>query len=323
MEERKSNKGLIWLIVILIVLVLGLAGYIIYDKIILSNENVSDNGANSKNTTTLKNEENNVNIIDVNVKSEIIKDLYLIVPNNDLEVFSEDNYKGAYQNKKVYFKDLSTATILRTAMKKYLEENSDNYENFSINVVEDYVTKTFNNNLSSDNLKVDDRIIVYDSQVIRWKKDYVNCTFLTYDAVNEKFGFAQLKTEKEDLINSQKYNLINAEYNEESKEYYLYDKVYYSEIIESNYDNLDKCREKDFKIIIYDSYQKNNIIYTKTPEFVVPDEVCIEMDETNTNNDKNILKEIKENHASFEYKHTFKLNDNGDYYWYSSELAND
>ena len=33
MDEKKNNKGLIWLIVILIILVLGLVGYIVYDKV--------------------------------------------------------------------------------------------------------------------------------------------------------------------------------------------------------------------------------------------------------------------------------------------------
>ena len=31
MEEKKNNKGLVWLIIILIVLVLGVASYIIYE----------------------------------------------------------------------------------------------------------------------------------------------------------------------------------------------------------------------------------------------------------------------------------------------------
>ena len=38
MEETKSKKGLIWLIVILIILVLVLIGFIIYDKILLKDK---------------------------------------------------------------------------------------------------------------------------------------------------------------------------------------------------------------------------------------------------------------------------------------------
>lgn len=33
MEEKKNNKGLIWLIVVLIIIVVGLASYIVYEKI--------------------------------------------------------------------------------------------------------------------------------------------------------------------------------------------------------------------------------------------------------------------------------------------------
>ena len=40
MEEKKNNKGLVWLIVILIILVLGLVGYIVYDKVILRSNNI-------------------------------------------------------------------------------------------------------------------------------------------------------------------------------------------------------------------------------------------------------------------------------------------
>ena len=48
MEEKKNNKGLVWLIVVLIILVLGLVGYIVYDKVLLNDKNIS------KNTTTNK-----------------------------------------------------------------------------------------------------------------------------------------------------------------------------------------------------------------------------------------------------------------------------
>ena len=49
--EEKNNKGLIWLIIILIVLVLGLIGYIIYDKTSLSNNKIENN---TTTTTTTK-----------------------------------------------------------------------------------------------------------------------------------------------------------------------------------------------------------------------------------------------------------------------------
>lgn len=55
--EEKNNKGLIWLITILIVLVLGLIGYIIYDKTSLSNNKIENN---TTTTTTTKKLEDNI-----------------------------------------------------------------------------------------------------------------------------------------------------------------------------------------------------------------------------------------------------------------------
>ena len=54
MEEKKNNKGLIWLIVILIILVLGLVGYIVYDKLVL--ENTKEKNTISTTTTTIESE---------------------------------------------------------------------------------------------------------------------------------------------------------------------------------------------------------------------------------------------------------------------------
>lgn len=52
MEEKKNQKGLIWLITILIVLVLGLVGYIVYDKVLLKEKNPVNNNATSMTATT-------------------------------------------------------------------------------------------------------------------------------------------------------------------------------------------------------------------------------------------------------------------------------
>lgn len=52
--EEKNNKGVIWLITILIVLVLGLIGYIIYDKISLNNKNETNTTTTIMTTTNKK-----------------------------------------------------------------------------------------------------------------------------------------------------------------------------------------------------------------------------------------------------------------------------
>ena len=52
MEEKKNNKGLIWLIVILIILVLGLVGYVVYDKVLSKDKLVLNNNETTTITTT-------------------------------------------------------------------------------------------------------------------------------------------------------------------------------------------------------------------------------------------------------------------------------
>ena len=57
MEEKKNNKGLIWLISILIVLVLGLIGFVVYDKV-LKVDKINPSSNNTSTTTTEKKDEN-------------------------------------------------------------------------------------------------------------------------------------------------------------------------------------------------------------------------------------------------------------------------
>lgn len=64
MEEKKNNKGLIWLLIILIILVLGLIGYIVYDKVLKSDDSTN----NTSTTITLKTTEKvneNKNVVEI------------------------------------------------------------------------------------------------------------------------------------------------------------------------------------------------------------------------------------------------------------------
>lgn len=89
MEEKKNNKGIIWLITILIILVLGLIGYIVYDKVLTNNENNKDSEA-----TNIKQENETDDIIyDLDEKMVSFKDLNL----NILKDFKENysiNFNG-------------------------------------------------------------------------------------------------------------------------------------------------------------------------------------------------------------------------------------
>lgn len=65
MKEKKNNKGLIWLIIILIVLVLGLVSFIVYDKVLLIDKesNIENNNTNTTTTEKTKDNDNEDNIL--------------------------------------------------------------------------------------------------------------------------------------------------------------------------------------------------------------------------------------------------------------------
>jgi len=91
MEEKK--KGLIWLIVILIVLVCGLIGYIIFDKVMLTDKE------NTKSTTTTENSESNNNEDSNYQKKDIVLDFekekeknYMEIGNGLPSQYTEDKY---------------------------------------------------------------------------------------------------------------------------------------------------------------------------------------------------------------------------------------
>lgn len=85
MEEKKNNKGLIWLIVILIVLVLGLVGYIIFDKVMLTD------GENKNITTTITTSKTTDN-------DKKVGDCYDVNGANRCVVFKEKNIELEYEN---------------------------------------------------------------------------------------------------------------------------------------------------------------------------------------------------------------------------------
>lgn len=68
MEEKKNNKGLIWLIVILIVLVLGLVGYIVYDKVLFDDKETIENMTTTTNITNKR--EYDIELKDLNFPTE-------------------------------------------------------------------------------------------------------------------------------------------------------------------------------------------------------------------------------------------------------------
>ena len=68
-ENKKSSKGLTILIIILIICVLGLGGYIVYDKVFDNNKQLSNINSSSLSSTTEKTQ----NLDDFNEIVTIVK----------------------------------------------------------------------------------------------------------------------------------------------------------------------------------------------------------------------------------------------------------
>lgn len=91
MEKNKNNKGLIWLVSILIVFVLGLIGFVIYDKFLKVDKTIPSYSDNTTLTTTNLNTTTNKNQQNEPVEKRIeLKDLDFPI-NNDLNVILYGN----------------------------------------------------------------------------------------------------------------------------------------------------------------------------------------------------------------------------------------
>lgn len=139
MEEKKNNKGLIWLIVILIILILGLIGFIVYD-------NLKEDKINNITTTTRVEEANDTleeNILrrdnfiyELNNKKHTITFLYekanineINKINSQIEDVEEAKRNGDYLYNIIYTKILIDEKYINKKILVYydFENNLDNF----------------------------------------------------------------------------------------------------------------------------------------------------------------------------------------------------
>lgn len=137
MEETKKNKRFIWLIVILIILVLGLVGYIIYDKLLKVDKVIPNNDKTKiTTTTTLKNEIFRDKVSELFVDYPIKNDETVIVKGISEEIIEKNiNHKEVYENKKSKFvgTDIEfTYNSKKCNMEEVQDDNGNiiNYENW-------------------------------------------------------------------------------------------------------------------------------------------------------------------------------------------------
>ena len=111
MEEKKNNKGLIWLIIILIILVLGLVGYIVYDKGFINDKLQNENITTSTTTTSKETLTETIDIVDnlteyylLYWNYEEIYDYYFKMSDNESKINIDSQFKDVkIDNKKLYW----------------------------------------------------------------------------------------------------------------------------------------------------------------------------------------------------------------------------
>lgn len=127
MENKKNSKGLIVLVIILIICILGLGGYIVYDKLSTKPTQTTDN-----------------------TKSSTTKPL-----DNDNDYDKIDSYDITLNNNKhkIYYKY------------KIVNSNDNNYEDIDLAKENgEYIYNELHTEIYLDNNKINDTIIYYDKE---------------------------------------------------------------------------------------------------------------------------------------------------------------
>lgn len=141
MQENKRNGiGLGILIGILIMLVIGMGSYIIYDKVLKNNNYNEENKEEQKEQQDIPE--------DLDVNSELVQQLYSYT-----DTFCRNNRKFFYENNKLLMNDLKNEYKLYLAMSNMIRDNNldlddDNPTNYPLKKFEDSMNKVFGSNVS-------------------------------------------------------------------------------------------------------------------------------------------------------------------------------
>ena len=251
MEEKKNNKGLVWLIVILIILVLGLVGYVVYNKVLSKDAEKINNNEKDNTTTTITttdNIESNINDDKNNKIKDIILDFESEQENNRLEVghglpsqYTEDKYTI-----NMTIDNINVNGKRNNVKIKNYEPNDYNCEEGKDKVV------LFNDNIIYEPLG-EACYLTSLGEIIVFNKNYIVLRFFAegggwfniYDAegnelkAEEDISVAEIKSVENEVI-----KFISYEYNE----------------------NGDLCRPNEYEMTIENNTIKHRLV--KTGEFV-------------------------------------------------------
>lgn len=285
-EPKKVRLSTVVLLFIILILIVALVlMYMYYNKDAKNEVATNTNKPEPMNTT------NNTNVEEsdrkeLNINSSLVKEVYDYIPAIDEDLYDENpiTLPNAYQTKKVTYDDLNSKLLLANA---FFKSNKDMSEDIYMNDIEAE--------------KVTDFALKYYNEEIEPVSFTMGAISLIYK--NGMYGFANggyTDTYANHISN------IEEAY-EENDELYIIDN--YIMYISKSGDIQQGDESENFEI--YDSSERKKI--------VAEDEI------ENRDNIDDIDEYINKKFSTKakKYKHTFKKNDDGEYYWYSSEPYNE
>lgn len=301
MEEKKHKVSVITIVLLTLVILILAAIAVIYFYKYIPGLNNKGNTNHTENNST----QNTTKILAVD--DELVTKLYKYIPVSST-VFEKFDYgteklKSAYQNKLVKYSDMSNILILETAYQNMNELISFDEENIETKTKGDrtYVSNSgyFSKDIMDTKIKE-----LYGSEATVVHQDFN--MFLYY---NEGTYYKIIGGFEGVYSYYCVSNYISKAYIV-GDELYIYDKCIYAHVNPTELPEGDSQNEYDNYVYSYKTYTDstlNNLIDSfKSEKELTNDEL-----------------KTKYKDKMKTYKHTFKKDASGNYYWYSSEPVNE
>lgn len=322
-ENKKSNKGLIVLVVILSILLIGAVGYICYDKFMAKEDSVTDNEPQEEKLS----------------EEEVAKLHESLV--------SASKSIGIYFDEKVSIEDIPAEVVIEIAMDSYISEQGIKYdtnnfyqvcgktsaEYYICEVDENGKEKKVENDTTKQMTISKDVIDNYIKEKFGTDKDFVVDTFFTQSSNNTGLKGYYNSAKEEYYLTiphhggglERLYSKI-LNYEQNNDELIIYDKAFFAYNGESGMacDKVIRLKKESSNTI-----DTTLLMVTNSGKVLDKDGKAISdgdkyIDDENQNNlvNKDAIFEDFDSDL-YKFKHIFKKANDGKYYWYSSEIVNE
>ena len=322
-ENKKSNKGLIVLVVLLSVLLIGAVVYICYDKFMVKEESVNND---SKEIEKLSEEE--------------------VMKLHD-SLVSTSKSTGFYFDEKVSIEDIPAEVIIEIAMNGYISEqgikyDADNFyqvcgktsaEYYICEVDENGKEKKVENDTTKQMTISKDVIDNYIKEKFGTDKNFVVDTFHTQSSDNKGLGGYYNSTKEEYYLtiphrggDTVRLSSKILNYEQNNDELIIYDKAFVAYSGESGMacDKVIKLKNESsntFNSTLF-IITNNGDVFDKDRKIISDGDKYIDSENSNNLFNEDAVFEDFDSDL-YKFKHTFKKANDGKYYWYSSEIVNE